>query len=128
MAAPRPGSSRTYAVNAIEASGHRIVAAGRDLVLPGSLHLSEVRMAGVAAQRYLDLPLPNPDIPVVAITMIRDPGRAACVLVDNALPCDDLLVSPGEDGDTLARRFSIPFADTYRISGTVSLRRSVDAS
>ena len=82
-------------------------------------------MSGVETQRYLDLPLPDPDIPVDAITMTRDPDRSACVLVENALPCDDLLVSPGEDGDTLARRFSVPFADTYRISGTVSLRRTV---
>src|SRR4051812_22130834 len=60
--------------------------------------------------------------------MNRDPDRAACVLVENALPCDDLLVSPGEDGDTLARRFSVPFADTYRVSGTVSLRRTTSGS
>ena len=85
-------------------------------------------MTGVETQRYLDLPLPDPEIPVDAITMTRDPDRSPCVLVENALPCDNLLVSPGEDGDTLARRFSIPFADTYRISGTVSLRRTVDAS
>ena len=126
--APRPGSSRTYAVNVADAPSLRIEAAGRDLGLPGSFALSEVRISGVSAQRYLDLPLPDPEIPVDAITMSRDPDRAACVLVENALPCDDLLVSPGEDGDTLARRFSIPFPDTYRISGTVSLRRTVDAS
>jgi arabinofuranan 3-O-arabinosyltransferase len=127
-AAPRPGGSRTYAVNATGATRLRIVAAGRDLVLPGTFGLAEVRMSGVDAQRYLDLPLPNPDIPVDAITMNRDPDRSACVLVEGALACDDLLVSPGEDGDTLARRFSVPFPDTYRVSGTVSLRRTVDAS
>ena len=126
--APRPGGSRTYAVNADGASSLRIEAAGRDPGLPGTFGLAEVRMSGVETQRYLDLPLPDTDIPVDAITMNRDPDRSPCVLVENALPCDNLLASPGEDGDTLARRFSIPFADTYRISGTVSLRRTVDAS
>ena len=33
-------------------------------------------MTGVDAQRYLDLPLPDPDIPVDAITMTRDPDRS----------------------------------------------------
>ena len=126
--APRPGASRSYAVNAADAESLRIEAAGRDLGLPGAFALAEVRLTGLTAQRYLDLPLPDPRIPVDAITLNRDPDRSACVLIENALPCDDLLVSPGEDGDTLARRFSIPFADTYRISGTVSLRRTVDAS
>jgi arabinofuranan 3-O-arabinosyltransferase len=126
--APAPGRSHTYALNVNDVTSLRIEAAGRDLQLPGSFGLAEVRMAGVETQRYLDLPLPDPEIPVDAITMNRDPDRSACVLVENALPCNDLLVSPGEDGDTLARRFSIPFADTYRISGSVSLRRTVDAS
>ncbi|HEX5090303.1 MAG TPA: alpha-(1-_3)-arabinofuranosyltransferase family protein [Nocardioides sp.] len=127
-AAPRPGSSRTYAVDAAGVTSLKIVAAGRDPGLPGTFGISEVRMSGVDAQRYLDLPLPDPDIPVDAITMTRDPDRSACVLVENALPCDDLVASPGEDGDTLARRFSVPFPDTYRISGTVSLRRTTDGS
>jgi arabinofuranan 3-O-arabinosyltransferase len=126
--APRPGGARTYAVNAADAPALRIEAAGRDPGLPGTFGLAEVRMTGVQTQRYLDLPLPDPEIPVDAITLNRDPDRLPCVLIENALPCDNLLVSPGEDGDTLARRFSIPFADTYRISGTVSLRRTVDGS
>jgi arabinofuranan 3-O-arabinosyltransferase len=126
--APRPGGARTYAVNAADAPALRTEAAGRDPGLPGTFGLAEVRMIGVQTQRYLDLPLPDPEIPVDAITLNRDPDRLPCVLIENALPCDNLLVSPGEDGDTLARRFSIPFADTYRISGTVSLRRTVDAS
>ena len=126
--APRPGGSRTYAVDAGDAPSLRIEAAGRDSGLPGTFALAEVRMTGVETQRYLDLPLPDPDIPVDAIIMNRDPDRSPCVLIGNALPCDTLLVSPGEDGDTLARRFSVPFADTYRIGGTVSLRRTVDAS
>jgi arabinofuranan 3-O-arabinosyltransferase len=127
-AAPRPGSSRTYAVDVEDAASLKIVASGRDPGLPGSFAVNEVRMSGVETQRYLDLPLPDPDIPVDAVTMTRDPDRSACVLIGNALPCDDLLASPGEDGDTLARRFSVPFADTYRISGTVSLRRTSDGS
>ncbi len=126
--APRPGSSRTYAIDVDDAASLKITAVGRDPGLPGSLAFNEVRMSGVRAQRYLDLPLPDPDIPVDAITMTRDPDRSACVLVGNALPCDDLLASPGEDGDTLARRFSVPFADTYRISGSISLRRTSDGA
>jgi arabinofuranan 3-O-arabinosyltransferase len=126
--APRPGATRTYVLDLDGVSSLRIRAAGRDLVLPGSFALAEVRIPGVEAQRYLDLPLPDPEIPVDAIAMNRDPDRSACILVENSLPCDNLLISPGEDGDALARRFSVPFPDTYRVSGTISLRRTVDAS
>jgi len=111
-----------------DAASLRVEAAGPDLGLPGTFALSEVRISGVDTQRYLELPGPDPEIPVDAVTLNRDPDRSPCVLVENALPCDDLLVSPGEDGDTLARRFTLPFADSYRITGSVSLRRSVDAS
>jgi arabinofuranan 3-O-arabinosyltransferase len=126
--APRPGANRTYRVDLDDVTELRVVAAGDQLGLPGSFALSEVTIAGLETQRYLDLPLPDPTIPVDAITMSRDEDRSACVLVGGALPCEDLLVSPGEDGDTLARRFSIPFADVYRVTGTLSLRRTVDAS
>ena len=41
-------------------------------------------------------------------------------------PCIQGLVAPGEDGDTLARQFQVNDTASYELSGTVSLRRSID--
>jgi arabinofuranan 3-O-arabinosyltransferase len=49
------------------------------------------------------------------------------VLVDTAFACDNLVRSPGEDGDTLARKFTIPDAASYSFAATASLRRSDSA-
>jgi arabinofuranan 3-O-arabinosyltransferase len=122
--APAPGHARTYDVHFPVATYLRVTVAGRDLALPGSVGIAEVGVPGLTAQRYLQLPLPDDRFPVDAISLQRDPDRAACVLVGWALPCDDALVAPGEDGDTLARRFTTTTPGDYRISGTVSLRRT----
>ena len=122
--APRPGESRTYELGVRGADSFRITAAGRNLKLPGTVAVAEVEIPGVRAQRYLELPAPDARFPLDAVSMARDPDRAACVMVGHALPCDDALVAPGEDGDTLARRFIPAYAASYDLSGTVSLRRS----
>ncbi|QWF24238.1 DUF3367 domain-containing protein [Nocardioides sp. LMS-CY] len=126
--APEPGGSRTYALGFTDASLLRITAAGTDPDLGGSFSLAEVEVPGIVAQRFLDLPPPDQRMPVSSILLQRDRERAACVEVGSAFPCDDALVASGEDGDTLARRFRLSFADTYRLSATASLRRTVDAS
>ena len=125
--APEPGRSRTYQLGFSDAEELRITAAGRDVTLPGSFGLSEVHVPGVKTQRYLQLPLPDDRYPVDTIALSRDPGRAACVMIRHALPCDDALVAPGEDGDTLARRLTPTYAAGYQLSGTVSLRRTTTA-
>ena len=126
--APAPGDARTYNLDFTGATFLRITAAGRDLALPGSFALGEVAVPGVVAQRYLDLPVPDDRFTLDAIATTRDPDRAVCVMVDAAFACDDSLISPGEDGDTLARRFLPPYQSVYELSGTASLRRTVDAS
>ena len=122
--APKPGESRTYELDFKDADLLRITAAGRNLRLPGSVAIAEVHVPGVQAQRYLELPAPDKRYPLDAVSLARDTDRAACVMVGHALPCDDALVAPGEDGDTLARRFTPAYAAGYDLSGTVSLRRS----
>jgi arabinofuranan 3-O-arabinosyltransferase len=126
--APRPGSSRTYALDPAETTFLRVTAAGSDLERPGAFAIAEVEVPGVVAQRVLDLPLPDERFPVTAISLARDPDRAACAVVGTAYACDDALIAPGEDGDTLARRFVPAFSDSYEISATASLRRTVDVS
>jgi arabinofuranan 3-O-arabinosyltransferase len=123
VAAPEPGESRTYALGGEPTDFLRITAAGRDLELPGSFGLAEVRVGEVAAQRLLQLPEPDDRYPVDLISLARDPDLAACLPVGRSLACDDALGAPGEDGDTLARRLRLANPDTYRLTGTVSLRR-----
>ncbi|KQW53272.1 hypothetical protein ASC77_02990 [Nocardioides sp. Root1257] len=125
--APAPGKARTYALDFTRVRTLRITAAGDDLALPGSFALGEVRGLGTS-QRYLDLPVPDPRFPLDAIVATRDVDRATCVESAGAVNCDPSLYSPGEDGDTLARRWYQPYASTYQLTGTVSLRRTVDAS
>lgn len=127
VSAPAPGRSRTYQLGFTEASLLRITATGRDLRLPGSVALAEVSIPGVTAQRYLQLPAPDDRYPLDEVSLTRDPDRAACVPVRHSLPCDDALVAPGEDGDTLARRFTPTDAGSYELTGTVSLRRTTAA-
>ena len=126
--APEPGKARTYDLGITGASYLRITAAGRDLRLPGTFALAEVEVPGVAAQRYLTMPLPDDRFPLDAIAVTRDPDRAPCVMVGATYACDESLFSPGEDGDTLARRFVPSYQSLYRLSATGSLRRTVDAS
>ncbi|MFC4784666.1 alpha-(1-_3)-arabinofuranosyltransferase domain-containing protein [Nocardioides sp. MAHUQ-72] len=126
VAAPAPGRSRTYRTGFTDTSVLRVTAAGRDLRLPGSFGLAEVEVPGVQSQRYLQLPRVDDRYPLDTVSLTRDPDRAACVKVGHALPCDDALVSPGEDGDVLARRFTPAYAEDYELSGTVSLRRTTD--
>lgn len=126
--APRPGQARTYALHFSSATFLRVTSAGRDLALPASFALAEVEVPGVAAQRYLNLPVPDDRFALDAISVTRDPDRAPCVMVGATYACDESLTSPGEDGDTLARRFIPPYQSTYTLSATGSLRRTVDAS
>ncbi|MBZ5736879.1 alpha-(1-_3)-arabinofuranosyltransferase domain-containing protein [Nocardioides mangrovi] len=126
--APPPGKARTYALHASGADFLRITAAGTDQVLPGSFGLAEVSVPDVEAQRYLNLPVPDDRFTLDAIAVSRDPDRAACVMIETNLACDDSLIAPGEDGDTLARRFLPPYQNVYQVGATGSLRRTTDAS
>ena len=122
--APAPGASRTYHTTLGAGDFLRITAAGRDLSLPGSFAISEVRIPDLIVQQVLDLPDPDPRYAVDLVSLTRDPDRAACAEVRDGFPCLELLSAPGEDGDTLARRFVADTPGDYTLSGTVSLRRS----
>ena len=63
--APRPGSSRTYSLGVADAASLKIVAAGRDLVLPGC----------VRAGRGADRRRPGPALPRPAAPRPGHPGR-----------------------------------------------------
>lgn len=124
--APAPGSSRTYVTRLGASDFLRITASGRDLLLPGSLAIAEVEVPGLVAQRVLDLPKPDDRFPVDLVSLTRDPDRAGCAQVGDVFPCVGALAAPGEDGDALARTFRLPTTASYDLSGTASLRRSVD--
>jgi len=121
--APEPGESRTYSLDFPPGRVLRITAAGRDLVLPGSFGLSDVRTPGEHPQRYLTLPRADERRPVDEVSLSRDLDRNPCVLLENSFNCSKALVAPGEDGDTLARRFSLPTQDDYRLEAIGSFRR-----
>jgi arabinofuranan 3-O-arabinosyltransferase len=121
--APLPGKTATYALDLPPGRLLRITAAGRDLVLPGSFSISEVRADDVRPQRYLSMPIPTDNRDVEAVSMTRDPDRRVCVPVDEALTCDESLAAPSEDGDTLARLFRLPRGGPFELSATASLRR-----
>lgn len=122
--APAPGETRRYRAELGFGDELRITVAGRDLVLPGSVGIAEVAVAGVEGERVLDLPAPDPRFPVDTVSLTRDPGRPGCLMVQEALTCVPGLAAPGEEGDVLARRLTLPYADTYELSGTVSLVRT----
>jgi arabinofuranan 3-O-arabinosyltransferase len=121
--APAPGKTAVYPLQLPPGRLLRITSAGRDLVLPGSFSISEVRVDGARPQRYLSMPVPDSGPDVDAVAMTRDPDRRVCVPLDAAVACDESLTSPGEDGDVLARLFRLPDGGEYEISATASLRR-----
>ncbi|HEY0952602.1 alpha-(1-_3)-arabinofuranosyltransferase domain-containing protein [Nocardioides sp.] len=125
VAAPRPGRARIYHTTLGAGEFLRVTAAGRDLGLPGSFAIAEVGVPDLLAQRVLDLPEPDPRFPVDLVSLTRDPDRAACATAGEGYACLDVLAAPGEDGDTLARRFVDETGGDYTLSGTVSLRRTV---
>ena len=122
--APEPGGSRVYRTTLGAGDFLRVTATGRDLSLPGSFAIAEVRVPRLVAQQVLDLPEPDPRYAVDLVSLTRDPDRASCAVIRDAYPCLQLLAAPGEDGDTLARRFQNDTAGDYTLSGTVSLRRT----
>ncbi|HEX2892736.1 MAG TPA: alpha-(1-_3)-arabinofuranosyltransferase family protein [Marmoricola sp.] len=121
--APAPGRTAVYQLDLPPGRLLRITAAGRDLALPGSFSISEVRADDVRPQRYLSMPVPPAGSQVDAVSMTRDPDRRVCVPLDAAVTCDESLRAPGEDGDVLARLFRLPQAGEYDLSATGSLRR-----
>ncbi|QIG42644.1 DUF3367 domain-containing protein [Nocardioides anomalus] len=122
--APEPGQAATYPL-ASTGDSLRITAAGPDLGVAASFALAEVTVPGLEELRLLELPTPAADRPVDVVSLARDPDRAACVPLGHPVACDDALGAPGEDGDELARRVRLEQPDSYRLSGTVSLRRHI---
>jgi arabinofuranan 3-O-arabinosyltransferase len=125
--APKPGASASYAVGLPRTSTLRISAVYDGLRLIGPVAIAEVSIDHLNPRRFLALPKPEQGSPVDVVALSRDPDRFPCVDIDSAFVCDNLLRSPGEDGDTLARKFTIPEPTRYHFAATASLRRH-DAS
>ena len=125
--APKPGDNASYAVGLPRTSTLRIAAVYTGLRLTGPVSFSEVSVDELNPERFLTLPDPVAGAPVDLVALSRDPDRFPCVDVESALVCDDLLRSPGEDGDTLARRLTLPEPGRYTFAATASLRRTDDA-
>ncbi|HET8559203.1 MAG TPA: alpha-(1-_3)-arabinofuranosyltransferase family protein [Marmoricola sp.] len=121
--APAPGARATYQVGLPATRTLRITALYHGPLLQGSVSLSEVSVDGVHAQRYLTLPRPISRTPVDVVSLSRDPDRLPCAQVGTAFSCSPFLAGSGEDGDTLARIFTLPVAGRYDVTATGSLRR-----
>lgn len=102
------GDSDHLRVTALEASDLRPFA------------LAEVRIGGVRAERTVRLPGAAPGHRVDVISLERDPGRPACVLVDRSTLCRDAFATTGDDGSTLDRTFSLddPGAFGLNVAGS----------
>jgi arabinofuranan 3-O-arabinosyltransferase len=122
--APAPGGDASYAVGLPSTSSLRISPVYAGPLLTGSVGLSEVHIDNLRPQRYLDLPAPVSGAPVDVVSLSRDPDRFPCVEVESAFPCDPALREPGEDGDMLARRLTLPERTRFTVAATASLRRT----
>ena len=123
VAAPRPGAAATYEVGLPVTRTLRITAVDRGVRPVGSVGFSEVTIDRLQPLRYLRLPRPVGGAPVDVIALSRDPDRLPCAQVGPAFACSPILSSPGEDGDILARLFTVPGRERFSFSGTASLRR-----
>lgn len=123
FAAPRPGAAATYEVGLPETHTLRITAVATEPHPLGSVGFSEVSVDRLQPLRYLRLPRPVGGAPVDVISLSRDPDRLPCAQVGPAFTCSPILSSPGEDGDTLARLFTVPDRERFSFTGTASLRR-----
>ena len=127
VTAPKPGESATYRVGLPRTRDLRLTALHAGGLLTGSVAMSELSIDSLRPQRFLDMPPGVQGRPADAIVMARDQDRMPCAQVRASFKCDDVLFAPGEDGDTLARRFQLPEGAGYQISATASLRRLADA-
>ncbi|MEZ5095189.1 MAG: discoidin domain-containing protein [Nocardioides sp.] len=125
--APAPGTSASYAVGLPLTSTLRVTTRYDGPLLSGSVALSEVAIDDLHPQRLLTLPEPEPGVPVDAVVLSRDPDRLPCAPIGDAFPCEEILTGPGEDGDTLARAFSVGQPARYTLAATASLRRTPTA-
>ena len=93
---------------------------------PGRCRSAEVRSTTCTRSATSTCRCPTRPIPVDVVSLTPGPGprRPACQVGD-ALPVRrQLVLAPGEDGDTLARRFTLPPPDAYRLAALASLRRT----
>ncbi|CAN5127378.1 alpha-(1-_3)-arabinofuranosyltransferase [soil metagenome] len=120
--APLPGEEVTWPIDLPDVDSLRVTAVGGPP--QGSWGLAELALDGVEVQRYLALPEPPAGAQVDRIELARDREPLRCPLVADVVACDPLRAWSGEDGDTLARTFSLRGAASYELSGTASLRRS----
>ncbi len=123
---PAPGSWATYQVGLPRTHSLRVTTEYAGPLLTGSVAISDLSVDDLHPQRFLDLPAPLEGAPVNQVVLSRDQDRLPCAQVRAAFKCDDILIAPGEDGDTLARRFQLSAGGRYRIGVLASLRRHPD--
>ncbi|MGH3334138.1 MAG: alpha-(1-_3)-arabinofuranosyltransferase domain-containing protein [Nocardioidaceae bacterium] len=127
--APPPGETRTYRVDFRGSSG--LAVAAEQVREPGpraSFALAEVDIPGLEPRRWLKLPRPPRGRPVGAVVLQRDQGQPGCAEVWQHVVCDDLWAGQGEEGDLLAREFTLPQPGTYGLGLAGSPRQGPAAS
>lgn len=107
------GPSSSLRISALE------VANGAEL---RGFSLAEVEVPGVSAQRYLQMPEVPSGTEVSGVSLNRDPDTSACFESSRSMVCQDFWVTHGEDGDVIARRFTMPTSAGRAVSLEGSLR------
>jgi arabinofuranan 3-O-arabinosyltransferase len=120
--APPPGRSRSYLLDRSVTSSLRVVAVAPQAPL-GSWGLAELSLGDVAPTRWLALPEPPASAIVERVELRRDPDRFGCPRIAGTTVCQPILSLRGEDGDQLARRFTLTAGGRYSIEASASLRR-----
>ncbi|MFE6560619.1 alpha-(1-_3)-arabinofuranosyltransferase family protein [Nocardioides sp. NPDC057767] len=119
--APQPGAEATYDLTGFSARNLTITARGATAYGPWGI--SELDIEGVEAQRLVALPQPPKDSTIRKIRLSRDTDRSGCIDQDRVLYCEPFLADTGDDGDSLDRLVTLTRGQSFRVTGTVSLRR-----
>lgn len=114
------GPSRSLRISVLD------VAKGAEL---RGFSLAEVELPEVVAQRFLDLPEPPTGADVVGVSLNRDTGTSACFETGSAAQvCQDFWATRGEDGDVIARHFTLPEGGDHELELEGSLRSGEEAA
>ncbi|MFI5625781.1 alpha-(1-_3)-arabinofuranosyltransferase family protein [Nocardioides sp. NPDC051685] len=119
--APQPGAEATYDLTGFSARNLTITARGATAY--GAWGISELSIEHVTPQRLVALPKPPSDATIRKIRLGRDTDRSGCIDQGGVLYCEPFLAATGDDGDDLDRLVTLTRAQTFNVTGTVSLRR-----
>lgn len=118
---PPAGESRSYRIQARDASSVRVTAVGGAGF--GQWAIAEMGVDNLVPTRYLQLPTVPKDTLVDRIELQRAPERSACPDIDGTVACQLVLAQSGEDGDDLNRLVPLNTSGDYTINLTASMRR-----